>query len=795
MLNHFIADGRIGSTICPTVHQEERSLSPGASQGPIAQAHIHACHEELMNDTMKHDEFPPNEMLAHVSPFHEPHSLGEHFVGAGHLNILVGIRRDIAERVPLIILTGEEGCGKSVLGQMVAAEASSGLVTVLLDQGIDSFEEMVGRIGASLDVVLAEDAENGVADLVEQIAVCVAVKNIRLLVVCDGAEGMYLATLERLRKMMDRLNKVVVSMQLLLIGRVGLLENLRQLSICNFEEIEESRYSLAPLNQAETRSYIDFCRQRMGEAERAIFTPENADRIYQESGGNFRRIHHFGEQLCNRYNKDASFWVLLENVEGGIGRSNAYVDQAKLLWQRFDPHRLPKKYLYFGGAIAAAALALVLALAGEDERPGPVEPETEVAVQQAAPEDDEEIFEQAVVDGPDTATVADQAADEQVASVVLQDSDAALPSEKEEGPLPGGDSQGLSIKSPTQLPVELPQAPEMLPAGEAIAEVTKSSAVEELDPARAQLREADVLLAEAQEAVEAAMRQQGKELVTAPQAQLLIVDKQQMDNRPGIGNGGVTEIVVQPAKVIAQGQQATRADAAPLFHPDRVKKLKEPEDIDAPVLKATVRREGDDVIAGEQRVPGQQGKVLLLQRDTLRDKLVKGRQGDTAAPASGGDGTGSSPDAAEVMPPATRESQPQGETLAGTAPKKIPVLAKVIVPGKSKSGGNSIYPARLAASSSWLAGVKDGKYTMQLMALTSTDARENVQATLARPSYVSQADNLYILEKEDRSTVYVFLGEYDSLADARAARQTIPADLQQYAPYVLSIQEAVQKVR
>ena len=750
-----------------------------------------------MNDTMNHDEFAPNEMLSHVSPFHEPHSLGEHFIGAGHLNILVGIRRDIAERVPLIILTGEEGCGKSVLGQMIVAEASSGSVAVLLDQGIDSFEEMVGRIAASLDVVPAEDAENGVADLVEQIAVCVAVKNIRLLVICDGAEAMYLATLERLRKMMDRLNKVVVSMQLLLIGRAGLLENLRQLSICNFEEIEESRYTLAPLNQAETRSYIDFCRQRMGEAESAIFTPENADRIYQESGGNFRRIHYFGEQLCNRYNKDASFWVLLENVQGGNGRNNAYVERAKLLWQRVDLRRFPRKPLYFGGLVAVAGLALMLVLAGEDERPGPVEPEPEMAVEQVAPDVDEEIVEQVVVDGPDTATVADQAADEEVASVVLQESDVVSPSDKEEEQLADSDRLELSMASPAQVVIELPPAPDMLPAGEAIAEVAKSSEVEVLDPARAQLREADVLLAEAQEAVEAAMRQQGKELVAPPSAPQRIVDEQQLDNRPGAENGGVTEIVVQPAKVITQGQQATRVDVptAPLFHPDRVKKFKEPADIDAPVLKGTAQREGDDVIAGEQMVPGQQGKVLLLQRDNLRDKLVKGRQGDTAAPSLGGDGKGALPDGAAVVPPATLQSQPQGETLAGTAPKKIPVLAKVIMPEKSKSGGNSIYPARLAASSSWLTGVKDGKYTMQLMALTSADARENVQATLARPSYVSQADNLYILEKEDRSTVYVFLGEYDSLAAARAARQTIPADLQQYAPYVLSVQEAVQKVR
>ena len=142
---------------------------------------------------------------------------------------------------------------------------------------------------------------DSVAENMDRIAAALAGRSQRLLLICDGAERIYLATLERLRKMMDRLNRVVVSLQVVLIGRPLLLDNLRQLSICNFEEIEERRYVLEALTQVETRSYLEFCRKKLSEDERAIFTPETIERLYRESGGNFKEIHHRAEQLCNRY--------------------------------------------------------------------------------------------------------------------------------------------------------------------------------------------------------------------------------------------------------------------------------------------------------------------------------------------------------------------------------------------------------------------------------------------------------------------------------------------------------------
>ena len=108
--------------------------------------------------------------------------------------------------------------------------------------------------------------------------------------------------------------------------------------------------------------------------------------------------------------------------------------------------------------------------------------------------------------------------------------------------------------------------------------------------------------------------------------------------------------------------------------------------------------------------------------------------------------------------------------------------------------GSSIFDERVQASAAWLSGAYTGKYTIQLMMLTSQSARKNVEKLFEKKEYFSVLDKLYILQKKTTPpTLFLFYGTYSSMDAARQARNTMPIFLRKHHPYALSIADALTK--
>jgi septal ring-binding cell division protein DamX len=108
--------------------------------------------------------------------------------------------------------------------------------------------------------------------------------------------------------------------------------------------------------------------------------------------------------------------------------------------------------------------------------------------------------------------------------------------------------------------------------------------------------------------------------------------------------------------------------------------------------------------------------------------------------------------------------------------------------------GRALFDKRVRASAAWLSGAYTGKYTIQLMMLTSESARKNVEKLLTKPSYFSILDKLYILQKKTTPpTLFLFYGTFPSMDAARQARNTMPIFLRKHHPYALSIADALTK--
>jgi septal ring-binding cell division protein DamX len=111
------------------------------------------------------------------------------------------------------------------------------------------------------------------------------------------------------------------------------------------------------------------------------------------------------------------------------------------------------------------------------------------------------------------------------------------------------------------------------------------------------------------------------------------------------------------------------------------------------------------------------------------------------------------------------------------------------------SPADRLYDARLHAGSDWFAREKDAMYTVQLMALTSKNAAQNLKKMLGQVAYRQESGNFYILRKVTApESIFVFYGEYPSFERARLAQDSLPKFLRDHKPYVLSIKGAVAKV-
>jgi len=106
-----------------------------------------------------------------------------------------------------------------------------------------------------------------------------------------------------------------------------------------------------------------------------------------------------------------------------------------------------------------------------------------------------------------------------------------------------------------------------------------------------------------------------------------------------------------------------------------------------------------------------------------------------------------------------------------------------------------LFNERLRATSNWLAWSYRGGYTIQLMMLTAGDAEENLKNMLLQDEYAPVREDMYIIKRNSPPALFVYYGMYDSLEEARQARNNLPPMLRGHQPYALSIEEALKKTR
>lgn len=323
-------------------------------------------------------ESPLHTETKEQSPFQEEIVLDNYFATENTETILHSIHQAIEGGIRIVVLSGDEGSGKTMLCHKLDRDPQQTCKTVFFPRTVDSFEDVVRivALGLGLDPQVGGDAHT-IDEVLEEISASLISDGEPLLLIFDEAENIYLATLERIRKMLDRLSESGGQIHVLFSGRTTFLENCQQLSMCDFQNKEEHHVQIEPLSENETADYLlHSCTNLVDVDGDVIFTPEVVRNIYQIGGGNFRMTNILAEEAIQKGGDNTSFMVLLENVkdetieagEGGgfVVLLQEYVEQ----YRAYLPHA--------GIGVGVVLVCLLLLFWGEDEKTE-IQPEPTVA--------------------------------------------------------------------------------------------------------------------------------------------------------------------------------------------------------------------------------------------------------------------------------------------------------------------------------------------------------------------------------------------------------------------------------
>lgn len=304
--------------------------------------------------------------FSHRSPFDH----GLFFPDSGRRATLAALRDAVTSSASLITCIGEEGQGKTMLCKIVEKDFPEPYLVISFPYSVESFDYVLQIICLKLNLDFSmEDNARGSSHILTEIARILQEQDRRILILFDEAEKLYLATLERIRKMIDLINEDGILLQIILFGRMGLQAHIEQLTLCTFKNAQESHLFLPPLTEEDTFQYLNFCmQQHPGPGKKDIFSREVATKILAMSHGNFRKINSLaGDSLrSSSYTADnTSFMVLLEHVR----------DADEPLPGKPSAPSLPflslQKKTALGAGILLMAMVLFIFGSREAKKPGP----------------------------------------------------------------------------------------------------------------------------------------------------------------------------------------------------------------------------------------------------------------------------------------------------------------------------------------------------------------------------------------------------------------------------------------
>lgn len=702
-----------------------------------------------------------------MTPFQESVNVNLFFPRGNRGETLENILHTLVDGAAVITVTGDEGVGKTMIARMVEKELPAGYSCAYLPDHIESFDDVVRVVALKLETRSADQPESTAA-LLAEIEKELQLREGRLVVIIDQAEKMYLATIERLRKLLDRLNTEKIVLQLVFVGRRSLLENLKQLTLCNFDDVAEQHFRLHPLGLSETYAYLNYCAQKASPSRgRSVFSPDAAKKIYNMALGNMKMVNALAAKSLESADLQASFMVLLDNVnDEKSGDISASSKTAALM------SKLPKAWWLSGGAIIALLVVAVMLFTGEQEKVTDRRDESEVPV--------EAVSEPAKLSRDLKKQKKDEEQEERVAAKadVGQKSSA-----KKQSPGAGAEvDRQQETMSETEPSLKQPQngtdsRNEQVSA--TVAERAEPKVMEE--PAGGQEQEPLQVVQDDNQKESASAK-----LVKVEPLEILQERDPVSEASKPVQKGGdlpKRDMATQTAPTVVSPEPGDQSEnePSPAAQDSKNKQIFDKKQGEIP---ASVAQQENNV--SPESLKSQKPLAdSAIQQNGLEEKNTMERQVILA------DGKKKVAD--------QRSSIATPKPIFRIAPVKLYSAAQQNEIGRdnhAEKGTDSadLYSKRLAAGGRWLALEESNRFSLQLMALSAELAEENLRQRFTRQPYRNAAEDLYIVKSKDGTRVFLYYGDFPDRETARRAERSLPPLLRKHDPYAVSLGNVGEKI-
>ena len=209
------------------------------------------------------------------------------YSSADHQRALLQMFYAINTRMGAAVLTGDTGCGKTVVSRMLIHELSSDRYKIALMNrpGLspeDFLRDMLGQLGV-------EDQSNGkLQRALEVQAVKSANAGKYTVVIVDDADALEDENTEELQSLFSFQRNGRFFLTLLLIGQAGLVDRVAGIEALGQQVARQ--YHLAPFKREETNAYVQTRLEKAG-ADRSLFDEDALDALYRASNGVPRNIN------------------------------------------------------------------------------------------------------------------------------------------------------------------------------------------------------------------------------------------------------------------------------------------------------------------------------------------------------------------------------------------------------------------------------------------------------------------------------------------------------------------------